>query len=134
MKNYETPSIFMDIVIDEHDFEEQFYLMAPSCIDLDIAEERLNYPKVPLDDKQCDYYEEFDMPIDLLLAFTSVLVRMYVNYVLNCLFELDLTLVDQKKLIELVSKHGCGLMYDFFGRQIIVLPMIFWKIFLKSII
>ena len=62
----------------------------------------------------CDYYEEFDMPIDLLLAFTSVLVRMYVNYVLNCLFELDLTLVDQKKLIELVSKHGCGLMYEFF--------------------
>ena len=114
MKNYETPSIFMDIVIDEHDFEEQLCLMAPCCIDLDITEERLNYPKPPLDDKQCDYYEEFDMPIDLLLAFTSVLVRMYVNYVLNCLFELDLTLVDQKKLIELVSKHGCGLMYDFF--------------------
>ena len=53
MKNYETPSIFMDIVIDEHDFEEQLCLMAPCCIDLDITEERLNYPKPPLDDKQC---------------------------------------------------------------------------------
>ena len=102
MKNYETQIVFMDIVIDEHDFEEQFCLMAPSCIDLDITEERLNYPKPPLDDKHCDYYEEFDMPIDLLLAFTSVLVRVYVNYVLNCLFELNLILVDENRLIELV--------------------------------
>ena len=57
MKNYQTPSVFMDIVIDEHHFEEQFCLTDPSCIDLDITEERLNYPKLPLDDKQCDYYE-----------------------------------------------------------------------------
>ena len=54
------------------------------------------------------------MSIDLLLAFTSVLVFMYVNYVLNCSFELDLTLVDEKKLIQLVYKYAWGLMYRFF--------------------
>ena len=42
MKNYKTP--IMDVVTDVHDFEEQFRLVAPSCIDLDITEERLHYP------------------------------------------------------------------------------------------
>ena len=115
MKNYETPSIFIGVVTEEH-----FCLMAPSCIDLDITEERppcVDYPRFPLDYKQCDYYEKFNKPIDLLVAFTSVLVRMYVNYILNCLFELDLTLLDEIKLIEIVYKHASGLMYDFFfGR------------------
>ena len=56
------------------------------------------------------------MSIDLLLAFSSVLVCMYVNYVLNCSFELDLTLVDEKKLIQLVYKYACRLMYGFFWQ------------------
>ena len=90
----------MDIVIDEHDFEEKFCKMATSCIDLDITEERpayFDYPRFPLQYKQYDYYDEFYKPIELLVAFTSVLIRMYVSYVLECLLELDLTLEDEKK-------------------------------------
>ena len=100
MENYETPSIFIGVVT-----EKQFCLMAPSCIDLDIIEKRppcVDYPRFPLDYKQCDYYEKFNKPIYLLVAFTSVLVCMYVNYILNCLFEFDLTLLDEITLIEIV--------------------------------
>ena len=100
MENYETPSIFIGVVT-----EKQFCLMAPSCIDLDIIEKRppcVDYPRFPLDYKQCDYYEKFNKPIYLLVAFTSVVVCMYVNYILNCLFEFDLTLLDEITLIEIV--------------------------------
>ena len=93
MENYETPSIFIGVVI-----EKQFCLMAPSCIDHDIIEERplwFDYPRFPLDYKQCDYYEKFNQPIYLFVC-------MYVNYVLNCLFELDLTLLDEITLTEIV--------------------------------
>ena len=107
MKNYETPSLFMNIFIDEHDFEEQFCLMASSCIDLDITEERptcFDYPRFPLDYKQCDYYEEFNMPIDLLVAFTSVLVRIYVNYVLiACLNLILFCLMKENRLKLFIS-------------------------------
>ena len=39
---------------------------------------------------------------------------MYVNYVLNCLFELDFTLFGKRKLIEITYKHAGGIIYDFF--------------------
>ena len=36
----------------------------------------------------------------MLVWFTSISVRMYINYVLRCLFELDLTLRDERVLVE----------------------------------
>ena len=76
----------MNIVIIEHDFEEKFFEMPPSCIYLDITVERspcFDYPIFPLSHSQCDYYEEFDKPVQILVAFTSVLLWLFVNYVLK---------------------------------------------------
>ena len=67
--------------------------MAPSCIDLDITEERppcFDYQIFPLSHRQCDYYDKFDKPIQILVAFTSVLVQLYVNYVLEACLSLML--------------------------------------------
>ena len=106
----------MDIIVDENDFEEQLCVMASSLIDLNVTKERSNYPKPSLEDEQCNYYKEFDKPIDLYVALSSVLVRLYLNFVLSCLFELDLPLAYEKKLIQIVYMYACGIMYDFSGE------------------
>ena len=110
--------------------------MAPSCIDLDITEERrpcFDYQIFPLSHRQCDYYDKFDKPIQILVAFTSVLVQLYVNYVLECLLKLDVTLQDEKKLIEIVYTYASDLRYNFFlWKQIIVSFMIYLICFMKN--
>ena len=50
MRNYETPRLFLDIIVDEHGFEEEFCVMASNLNDLDVTEERSNYPKPALED------------------------------------------------------------------------------------
>ena len=120
---------FLDIIVNENDFEEQLCVMASSLIDLNVTKERSNYPKPSLEDEQCNYYKEFDKPIDLYVAFSSVLVRLYLNFVLSCLFELDLPLVYEKTLIQIVYMYACGIMYDFSGETNYLLAYNFLKNF-----
>ena len=75
--------------------------MISSCIDLDTHEERpitFDYPNCPKYNDKCGYYEDFYNKRDLVAAFTSVLVRLYINYVFKCLLDLDLTFENEKKL------------------------------------
>ena len=41
----------------------------------------MNYPNYPFNERTCDYYDEFRYAQDLFVPFTSVLIRMYINYV-----------------------------------------------------
>ena len=76
----------LDIVIDQCDFEENFCDIVASLTELDISVERPVYFSDFIEkDSQCDYYQKIYKPGDLLVCFTSVLVRLYVNYVLVCL-------------------------------------------------
>ena len=68
------------------------------------------------------------------MAFTSVLVRMYISYVLRCLLDIDLTLEDEKKLIDIVYTYGSDLMYKFFWETNYCFFMSFLGFFLMSII
>ena len=68
------------------------------------------------------------------MAFTSVLVRMYISYVLRCLLDIDLTLEDEKKLIDTVYTYGSDLMYKFFWKTNYCFFMSFLGFFLMSII
>ena len=101
-RDFDKTHYFLDIVIDERDFQEGFCDMVTSTIDLDICLETPVY----LSDynirfnSRCDYYQEVYIPGELLVCFTSMLVRMYINYFLRCLFELDLTLRDEIILVE----------------------------------
>ena len=105
----------MDKVIDERDFEEKFCNMTTSCIEIDITVENLPYLFGSVQkNNRCDYNQEIHKEEELFVCFTSVLVRMYVNYVLNCLLELDLTLEDGKILLEQVYAFASDLMYEFF--------------------
>ena len=110
----------MDIVIDERDFEEEFCNMGTSFIELDITVENPTYLFGSVrKNKRCNYYQEIHKEGELFVCFTSVLVRMYVNYVLNCLLELDQTLEDEKILLEQVYTFASDIMYEFFLTQII---------------
>ena len=53
----------------------------------------------------------------MLVSFSSVLVRIYVNYILNCLFELVLTLRNERILVEEVCTFASELMYKFFNTN-----------------
>ena len=68
------------------------------------------------------------------MAFTSVLVRMYISYVLRCLLDIDLTLEDEKKLIDTVYTYGSDLMYKFFWETNYCFFISFLGFFLMSII
>ena len=108
----------MDIVIDERDFEEEFCNMTTSCIELDITVENPTYLFGSVrKNKRYDYYQEIHKEGELFVCFTSVLVRMYVNYVLNYLLELDLTLEDEKILLEQVYTFASDLMYEFLNTN-----------------
>ena len=121
-RDFEKPSYFLDIVIDEHDFEEQFCDITTSLIELDISVQRPVYFTGSIQrDKRCDYYQEIHKEGQLLVSFTSVLVRMYVHYVLNCLLELDLTLRDEEILMEQVYTFASDLMYEFFNTNYLFL-------------
>ena len=103
----------LDIVIDERNFQG-FCNMITSTIDLNISLERQVYLSdynIRFDSR-CDYYQEVYKPG---VCFASILVRMYINYVLRCLFELDLTLRDERILVEEVILFASELMYEFFN-------------------
>ena len=98
MRNYEKPTYFLDIIVDERDFEERFRKMVRSYIDLDTREERpitFDYPKFNI---KCDFHEQICTTRCLLEAFTNVLVRM---------------LEDEKKLTDNVYTYASDLMYQF---------------------
>ena len=98
-RDFEKISYFLDVVIDERDFQENFCDMVTSTIDIDISVERPVYLAESIEKySQCDYYQTVYKSGELLVCFTSVLVRLYVNDVLNCLFELDLSLRDERGL------------------------------------
>ena len=121
-RDFDNASYLMDTVIDERDFEEEFCNMTTSCIELDITVENPAYLFGSVrKNKRYDYYQEIHKEGELFVCFTSVLVRMYVNYVLNCLLELDLTLEDEKVLLEQVYAFASDLMYEFFNTNYLFL-------------
>ena len=77
-------------------------------------------------DKQCDYCQEFHKEGELLVSFTIVLVRMLINYVLNCLLELDLTLRDERILVEEVYAFASDLIYEFFNTNYLFFYELFY--------
>ena len=62
----------------------------------------------------------------MLVSFTNVLVRMLINYVLNCLLELDLTLRDERILVEEVYTFASDLIYEFFNTNYLFFYELFY--------
>ena len=115
-------SYIVSVYLPHHDFEPDFTKMAGTVLDLDISLDREAFigfsPQLPIDsNSRRDYHETFYHPSELLVQFTSILVRLYVNCCLNCMLDLDLTVNDEKILIENIYLSASSLMYDFFDTN-----------------
>ena len=112
---------FVNIYLAPQDVEPDFTKMSAQVLDLDLSLDRTAYqvdqPLFPIDSKQCDYHETFYNPSELFVQFTSVLVRLNVNFCLECMLELDLTVKDEKILIENIYVFASSLMYDIFDTN-----------------
>ena len=112
---------FVNIYLAPQDVEPDFTKMSAQVLDLDLSLDRTAYqvdqPLFPIASKQCDYHETFYNPSELFVQFTSVLVRLNVNFCLECMLELDLTVKDEKILIENIYVFASSLMYDIFDTK-----------------
>ena len=64
-RDFEKISYFLDVVIDERDFQENFCDMVASTIGIDISVERPVYLAESIEkDSQCDYYQKVYKLVD----------------------------------------------------------------------
>ena len=59
------------------------------------------------DSGKCCYFQNFEFARDLFAAFCSVLIRMYLNYTVECFsdFLSRVSLSDEQKIIQKILKH-----------------------------
>ena len=60
------------------------------------------------DSGKCCYFQNFEFARDLFAAFCSVLIRMYLNYTVECFsgFLSRVSLSDEQKIIQNILKHA----------------------------
>ena len=75
----------------------------------------MSYPNYPFNQRICDYYNELRHAQDLFVPFTSVLIRMYINYISKYFFKFQFTLCDEKNAYDAIYYYASKLMYDFFN-------------------
>ena len=74
----------------------------------------MNYPNYPFNQRTCDYYNELHHAQDLFVPFTSVLIRMYINYVSKYFFKFQFKLRDEKIVYDAIYLYASRLIYEFF--------------------
>ena len=92
------------------------YVQDKVC-DFDVFAERsiyMNYPNFPLNSTKCDLYTELGHAQDLFVHFTSVLIRLYINYVRKYFSKYQFTLRDEKIVYDAIYLFASDLMYEFF--------------------
>ena len=60
------------------------------------------------DNGKCIYFQNFELVRDLFAAFCSVLIRMFLNYTVDCFSDLlcRVTLSDEQKIIQKILNHA----------------------------
>ena len=74
----------------------------------------MNYPNYPFNKRTCDYYNELRHAQDLFVPFTSVLIRLYINYVSKYFSKFQFTLHDEKILYDAIYFYAFKLLHEFF--------------------
>ena len=59
-----------------------------------------------LQNDYCNYFTFFSYPEKIFAAFSSILIRIYVNIYLNCFTELELNMLDEKKVREIIMTQS----------------------------
>ena len=74
----------------------------------------MSYPNYSFNQRTCDYYKKLRHAQDLLVPFTSVLIRMYINYVSKSFSKFQFTLRDEKIVYDAIYLYESKLMHEFF--------------------
>ena len=120
--NFFDHGLFNDLIVDFPycDNENRYLYMSDKIVDLDVFLERPSYlhygQNHPLRHKKCRYFTLLSFAQDLFAYFTSILMRMYLNYATEHFSELIsiLNLADEKFVIEQISACAHELLRDFY--------------------
>ena len=74
----------------------------------------MNYPNYPFNQRPCDYCNELGHAQDLFVPFTSVLIRMNINYVSKYFSKFQCTLRDETIVYDAIYLYASKLMHEFF--------------------
>ena len=75
---------FQDLVVcSKFDQKDDFLFLDDKMIDLDVYLNRPAYPNHPLKHLPCRYFKVLSHAQDLFVYFSSILVRMYLNYAIK---------------------------------------------------
>ena len=76
----------------------------------------------------CEQYEVYTRAVHLCISFLSLLVRIYINYVMEALSDFDVTLKDEEKLASYIYNYSSQNLMDFWDCNVF-----FFYNFLKKI-
>ena len=121
MLNFDIPSNFYDIDMDPHNYSENFRnLRCYSTVELDIQVDPMPFfdNTFQISSTLCDQFEVYTRPGHLCVSFTSILACMYINFVMEALSDLDLTLKDEEKLVGFVYNYASQNVVDFWDCNV----------------
>ena len=108
---------FHDVVVSTQDkvYMDHYMNTQDKVCDFDVFLEKpiyMNYPNCPFNERTCDYHDELHHAQDLFVPFTSVLIRMYINYVSKYFSKFQFTLRDEKIMYDAIYLYPSKLMHD----------------------
>lgn len=93
--SFDSPSYFFHIVVEQGDFTHGFcrLIQKTSVIDLDVHEDRAIIIDTPYFIKQqCDFFQLYQYPQDLMNGLTSILDRLYINLISEDITKFNITI------------------------------------------
>ena len=121
MLDYACSSNFYNIDMYPRDFSENFpNLVDYSTVDLDIHLDPMPSFDNSLKERSslCKQFNVDTRPGHLFISFSSILVRMYINYVMEALCDLHVTLKDEEKLVGYIYEYAAQNLMDFWDWNV----------------
>ena len=66
----------------------------------------------------CKQFEVYARPGHLYISFSSILDRVYINFIMEALSDLDRTLKDEEKLVRYVDNYASQILMDFWDCNV----------------
>ena len=111
------------IVVEQQGFTRDFCRLS-SCSIIDL-ETHVDHPVIMGSPKpgkcvlsECVLYQLYNSPQDSIVGFTSILIRMYINFVSEALSDLDVRLEKEDIMLAAIYKEAAKLMYGFWNLNV----------------
>ena len=124
ISNFDMPSSFYNINTDPHNYSENFRnFMGYLTVDLDIQADPVPFfvNTLKRSSTLCEQFEVYTRPGHLCISFLSILVCMYINFVMEALSDLDMTLKNEEKLFTYVYNYASQILMDFWDCTVFFL-------------